>query len=127
MDCRASTEVGRLWVSWMSQVHRLLKPRNSRKADRRVDRRDYAADDGEPVLLADAGQHVHHLLLQQLVGRSVRRRPPQPTGPPEPEGPGVRLNRYIAQAGVTSRRKADELIAALEAITGSKKKKENAA
>jgi 23S rRNA pseudouridine2605 synthase len=30
---------------------------------------------------------------------------------PDPDGP-VRLNRYIAQAGITSRRKADELIAA---------------
>ena len=30
---------------------------------------------------------------------------------PDPDGP-VRLNRYIAQAGITSRRKADDLIAA---------------
>ncbi len=34
---------------------------------------------------------------------------PQPA--PDPKAP-VRLNRYIAQAGITSRRKADELIAA---------------
>lgn len=36
---------------------------------------------------------------------------PSPKPAPDPNAP-VRLNRYIAQAGVTSRRKADELIAA---------------
>ena len=40
-----------------------------------------------------------------------RERASEPQAPaPDPEGP-VRLNRYIAQAGITSRRKADDLIA----------------
>ncbi|HET6569855.1 MAG TPA: pseudouridine synthase [Rhodothermales bacterium] len=45
-------------------------------------------------------------------GRNARRpRQPSEQAPPAPGPEGTRLNRYLAQAGVCSRRNADELIA----------------
>ncbi|MEM6298339.1 MAG: pseudouridine synthase [Bacteroidota bacterium] len=44
--------------------------------------------------------------------RKIQYRPRPPKDPlPEPPNPNVRLNRYIANAGICSRREADDLIA----------------
>ncbi len=48
---------------------------------------------------------------RRKIAQRKERQEPAPAPAPDPSAP-VRLNRYIAQAGVTSRRKADELIAA---------------
>ena len=91
-------------------------PRESRfGSDRREGRREDKRDDRRGDRRNDGGKgEAPTYNLERYAGREKDRKRPKDREYVDPKDGKMRLNRYIANAGICSRREADELIAAGE-------------